>query len=253
MFFILSKIFAFVASPLLWFFFVLAVAFVTKNSLKRRRRFLFAIILLAFFSNSGFYQITAGLIIVKPVAVSELKPNYDFGIVLGGMASFDSVTHRPVFSEAGDRLAQTISLYKKGVLKKIIVSGGQGALFEKSKVEADYLKDYLVEIGISGEDVIAENRSKNTRQNALFTAEYLNSAGGNSRCLLITSATHIWRARRCFEKVGVSVDVFPTNYKCSRSVGFADFFVFTSGVLHKWSALLHEFIGIVTYKISGYI
>ncbi len=253
MFFILSKLSAFAANPLFWIFIILIFALFAGNSVKRKRRLFTAVILLFIFSNSAIYRYSNLIITEKPIPVSELDASYDFGIVLGGIASFDSISNRIVFGETADRLNQAVYLYHKQIIKKILISGGSGYLFDKQQIEAVFLSDYLKNTGIPAKDIIIEKKSKNTYQNAQNTAKLLAELNFKNKALLITSATHMLRAKKCFEKAGISVDIFPVNYNLSYKQSFDDYLIPKADILNKWEQLLHEIIGLLTYKLTGYI
>ena len=103
---------------------------------------------------------------------SIMEP-YDAGIVLGGVISYDKVIERFQFYRQGDRLTQAIILYRKGKIKKIVFSGGAGALSEPEEKEGPRVKAFLLEMGIPEADILIEGESRNTRQNAMFTKELL--------------------------------------------------------------------------------
>src|SRR5258706_7873052 len=73
------------------------------------------------------------------------------------------------------------------------------------------VKKFLVEIGIPPEDIIIENKSNNTYENAIFTKEILQRDFPNGRFLLFTAAFHMRRAVACFKKVGMEVTPYGTD------------------------------------------
>jgi len=251
MFFIISKILSFVISPIVWVIILLIFSLFSKT-LKRKKRFLITgIIVLLFFSNSLIFGLFKNIVATNPVKYENLKPVYDFGIVLGGMASYDNEFNRVNFHEANDRLMQAIDLYKKGKIKKIFISGGSGNLFYNEKKEADILKAFLINISVPDSDIIIENKSKNTYENALFSAKILKQKKSKN-LLLITSSLHIYRAKKCFEKVGLKVDIFPADYY-NEELSFESIFIPKPEILTAWTKLFHEIFGIIAYKIAGYI
>ena len=96
---------------------------------------------------------------------------YQAGILLGGVSSYgkDSVSY---FGDASDRFIQANKLYSSGIIKKIIVSGGR--IDDNQPKEAGFLKQQLIESGVPKADVITEDQSKNTFENAVFTNAKLN-------------------------------------------------------------------------------
>lgn len=254
MFFIISKLLAFMIAPVVWVTALLLWTLFTKDPRKKQKRLIITFVVFYFFSNSFILDEFMRPYETPAVAESALPGKYDAGIVLGGMIAYDPTLIRPQFSRAVDRLMQAVTLYKDGKIRKIFISGGSGSILEKNVLEARILKDYLLKIGIPDTSIIIEPHSKNTRENALFSKPLLDSLNKNGRYLLITSAMHMPRARRCFEKVGIHVTPFSVDrYSGPRKFIFDHVFIPTTAALDGWNVLLHEWIGLITYKISGYI
>ncbi len=253
MFFILSKIFSFLFSPLSWVFILLTIAFFYKNTKRKKQLIYTAIIILYVFSNNYLFHIAASKWNIKPIKL-ERNEKFKYAIVLGGMANFDQEVDRIKFSEAIDRLLQTLQIYKAGHIKKIIISGGSGSILYPEVIESEIIRNYLIQIGIPKSDILIENKSKNTRQNALYTAELLKKKNIPYSCLLVSSTSHMRRATGCFHKVGINVLPYPTNQQDSN-------FKFTPGklllpdpaILNSWNLLIHEIAGYIIYWLRGYV
>lgn len=67
------------------------------------------------------------------------------------------------------------------------------------------------QLGVPEEKILTETKSTNTSQNARFSAEILRE-NGLSRPILVTSAFHMKRSVLNFQKQGVAVEPFPTDY-----------------------------------------
>lgn len=80
----------------------------------------------------------------------------------------------------------------------IIVSGGQGS--DEHISEAQGMHDYLIEKGIPEEKIIMENQSKNTFENLVFSADYLNKE--KDRVGIVSNNFHVFRAVRIAGKAG---------------------------------------------------
>ncbi len=253
MFFYLSKILTFLISPTIWIVFFITYSLFTKIKIRKKRSLIIGVLMFFFFSNSFILSLFQSTIEVSPVKYESLENSYTYGIVLGGLATYDNIYERVIFHPATDRLMQALDLYKRGKIEKILISGGSGAVIYKEKKEADILKNYLIKIGISKDDIIIESKSKNTHENALFTSKILAANNESVKYLLISSSLHILRAQKCFEKEGTPVDIFPTNYKIKQfnTVGF--YVIPSAEALSNWNMFIHEIIGLITYKISGYI
>jgi uncharacterized SAM-binding protein YcdF (DUF218 family) len=254
MFFIVSKILAFLTNPIFWLLLCLILALVLKNS---RKKFLVGSFLILFiFSNQFIFSIASRMWEASATSTHSM-PVYDVGIVLGGMSSYDPEYDRIQAYRGIDRLLQALELYHKGIIKKILISGGSGSILFPDMLEGVYLKNYLIKIGIPEKDILSEIESKNTRENAIFAKSILETAGlSNAKLLLITSALHVKRAMACFEKV----NLFPDSYATDRIAGDApirkdiDFLLVPSSeTFFLWSALLHELFGMIVYSIMGFV
>ncbi len=253
MFFILSKIIGLLINPVIWILALLFLGLFAKNTKLKRKFYLSSIILLLVFSNSFILNEVLLKWELNSVKNSELQESYDYGIVLSGMIWYDSETERINFLQSSDRIWQAVRLYNEGKIKKILISGGAAGFFEKDTIESVLLKQFLLKIGIESNDILTEEQSRNTRENAVFTYELLQNHP-HKKLLLITSASHMRRARRCFEKVGLQCDIFPTDhYSGSRKYNFDHLFVPNARTLFNWNAFIHEIFGVVSYKFLGYI
>ena len=255
MFFVLSKIFHFLVAPFVWFLIFLILFLVSKKQ-KRKKFFLtVSVIIIFLFSNSFIFDEAIRLWEIPATPYEELDSSYQAGIVLCGMMSWDADLERINFHGSVDRLLQALELYKRGYLKKILLTGGSGSLLTQYEKESIFLKNYLVEIGIPGEDIIIETSSRNTRENAIYTARVLEEKNINTdNCLLITSASHMRRALGCFEKAGISTDTYSTNRIAGpRKFDPNHLIIPHAYTLAGWSGLFHEIFGYAVYRVMGYI
>ena len=236
----------------MWLLFFLLLALFLRHEKQKKRSLVTAIVLLMLFSNTVLLR-SAKNAYIKQISFSEMRSRYTAGIVLGGMASYNPVTERVVFNRAADRLFQTLALYKKGTIDKIIISGGSGYLLSQEHKEAVHLKQFLQAVGIPPEDVICENKSRNTFENAQFTSQLISERGLEGPFLLITSAIHMPRARKCFLKHGLELDIYAANYNYGSPYRFNDYLLPNAQNLKEWEHLIHELIGILAYKIFGYL
>jgi uncharacterized SAM-binding protein YcdF (DUF218 family) len=252
MFFILSKILAFIITPLLWIVTLLLFTFFSKDERKKRRFLLTAICIILLFSNGFIFNTAMNLWEVPATPYSELG-TYEAGIVLGGMSVNDETLGRPQFFRGVDRLIQAIDLYKRGVIKKIVFTSGSGRVLHPEMKEALYLKDYILKMGVNENDLLIESESNNTHENAAFTKVLLQKEKLNGKFLLITSAFHMKRSLGCFNKEGIIVQPYSTDrYSGPVKFEFDHFFIPDISALSGWTGLIHEIVGYITYKIKGY-
>jgi uncharacterized SAM-binding protein YcdF (DUF218 family) len=253
MFFILSKILAFIITPILWIVVLLLIAVFSKNQKRKRRTLITAVILLFFFTNSFLFDEAMRRWEIPAVNDSELSSPYDAGIVLGGLLRIDRKLNRLQFEHRNDRLMQAVILYKKGIIRKIFFTSGSGSLEYPEMKEAPLAKRFLLDIGIPETDIIIESESNNTYENAVFSKPLLDSNFTGRKFLLITSASHMRRSLGCFHKAGIEVTAYSTDRMSGpRKFSFDHVFIPNGSTLSAWDSLLHEMIGYLVYKMSGY-
>ena len=246
MFFITSKLLAFLIQPIIWIFILLIIALFYKSQSKKI--LIISICLFYFFSNGFIADEVTRLWEIKRFTPSL---TYDVGIVLGGIADYDKITKAHNFNKNADRLMDAEQLYHKGIIKKIMLSGGNGLLYNDGYIESQEMRDYLLANKIPISDIIIENKSRNTMENAMNSAEILKEKYNKGSYLLITSANHMRRAQLCFNKSKLETTAFPTDCTTSyRSKGF-DYILFPRvEALERWEDLIHEWIGYIVYKIK---
>lgn len=214
------------------------------------------IILLVFFTNPFLSNLA--LLAWEP----EFKPfdeieNHEIGIVLTGVTNLSKTAYdRTFFNKGADRITHALQLYQMGKIKKILITGGQGLNPVNPQSEAELLQRFLIMTGMPEEDIWIEDQSKNTAQNAQFTKDFLEKKGinTNQEFILITSAFHMFRSKGCFDKVGLKTESFPTDYYSHDvkydipSLIFPD-----SNSIQYWTKLFKEWLGIIVYKLVGYM
>jgi uncharacterized SAM-binding protein YcdF (DUF218 family) len=256
MFFILSKIFAFFIKPIVWIIAAFLLSFFLKNEKRKRSFFLTGLILLILLTNGAVFQGVVNWWEPEPVTIKNLEKEYDFIILLGGYSDFQTAMGKSEFQlglKGGNRLISALNLYKKGIGTKIILTGGSGKLLGDKFGEAEYVAPFLKTLGLPDSAFIVENKSRNTWENAIFSKQIVDSLQKNATCLLVTSALHMPRSKASYDKAGLPTTIFPTDYYSQKHDNLLKlFFEPSSSKLYAWEALLHEWIGVITYKIKGY-
>ena len=255
MFFILSKILAFLIAPYTWLFFGLIYLLKKLWNTPYKKWVLGFTIFMYVISNSFLVDevVRAWEYCDDDIYLKDTK--YDLAIVLGGMGRIDERQDRFDFSQSGDRLFQTLELYHKQRVKKLLITGGSGSISKPHHREAVYIKKYLENINIPDSNIIIENNSKNTYENAIFTKRVLDSIHFKGSILLVTSSFHMRRSLAIFEKAGYkNVTPFVTNKITGiRKVEFDYCFIPNIEAIFNLNLVLHEIVGYATYKLKGYL
>jgi uncharacterized SAM-binding protein YcdF (DUF218 family) len=221
-----------------------------------KRSLWIGLILLWFFSNQ-FIANQAMLAWEPDFKDFNAIKNHEIGVVLTGVTNLSKTAYdRTFFNKGADRITHALQLYRMGKIKKILITGGQGLNPVNPQSEAELLQRFLIMTGVPSEDIMVEDLAKNTAQNAQFSKEFLKEKGidTNQEFLLITSAFHMYRAKGCFDKVGLNTETFPTDYYSHDTKYDIPAFIYPSpSSIENWHKLVKEWIGILVYKLVGYM
>lgn len=254
MFFILSKILNFLTNPLVFVLVFFLLSIFLKKPIWKKRFFWIGFSLLVFFSNDFIVNevMRAWEIDVTPYA--NIKKKYEWGIVLTGVTYNDKQPDdRVYFQHGADRVVHTVQLYKIGIIRKIMISGGSGRLITNARKEADDLFKAMKLMGVPEQDIAIESESRNTYESAINVKELLKGQP-EGEYLLITSAFHLRRSVACFRKAGFEVDIFSTDFYTHPRYFTPDVLLIPSAnAIMTWQKLFKEWSGMVAYKVAEYI
>ncbi len=251
MFFILSKLLYFLINPLSWI--TAGLIFTVFTKAKRQKVSLIAtLIALLLFTNPLLINGILKKWEYPPTLPHEL-PLVRTGIVLGGVTYVNkSPGHQLHLNENAERLVESTRLLREQVIQELIVSGGSGSLMHQDEKEGDQLKTYLQAVGL-GSSIVVENKSRNTHENAIEVSKILEEKNVKDRpLLLITSAFHMRRAARCFEKQGIKAIPYPVDYLAA-DLDWSPFWLLPNiEALENWRKLIKEWAGFLAYRVVGY-
>lgn len=255
MFFLLSKAFFFLLSPFVWICIAVGFHFYTRNPIWKKRTKWFAIVTFFVFTNSFLFFEFCRMWEV-PGKTHESMGKYDVAIVLGGMSEYNNDIKTLSIRRSGDRLFQALRLYKEGKVKKIMISGDAGYLTDRGLKEAKRMKELLISWGVPAGDIITEELSKNTHENAEFSVKILKQRYPHFKSfVLVTSGMHMRRSIACFKKEGLNCIPFSTDLYAprSRKLFWDQYFIPELSNLFNWHKLIKEWVGFVTYDAVGYL
>ena len=271
MFYFFSKTLNYLLTPAGWLTAALLLAFLTKKPL--RRRWLIGIALGVFW------------LFGNPLLTNELALWWEYPIsnkitrtgarqnaflpadstptvavlLTGGMVnvSKDVPPGRFLLGREADRAGQALYLYRTGAVYKILISGGSGDLPFGSKPASDegrMVARFLTVAGVRPGDIVLENRSRNTHENARFSVNMLRGRFHTDRCVLVTSASHMRRAVACFRKQNVRVVPFPGVFMSRRrSYGPGEYILPSEQSFADSYYLVREIVGYGVYWVMGYV
>ena len=255
MFFVLSKILLFLVMP----YTVVCILFITsvllRNPVWKKRTFWAAFVALLFFSNEFIANevMRAWEVDARPF---NTIPKYKLGVVLtGATLSGMEPDDRVYFHRGADRVVHSVQLYKLGLIEKILISGGSGRLSGVDEPEADKFKKVMLLMEVPERDIIIENQTRNTGESAIEVKKVLDSLKyRQTDCVLITSAFHMRRSLAAYRKSGVNMDSFSVDfYAHPVEFDLTDLLIPQMDAMIKWQKLSKEWVGMIAYKIVGYI
>ncbi len=132
-------------------------------------------------------------------------------------------------------------------LLPIYTTGGT-PLAKNTEAEGDVMKRWLIWFGIDEARITSENKANTTWENAILTTASLEQEEVNT-VVLVTSAWHMPRAVFCFESQGLRVIPAPTDFLTEQKIYDARSFFPRWNVLNDSSHALHEYLGLVWYKL----
>ena len=139
------------------------------------------------------------------------------------------------------RLLTGIQLCRQATSCKLILSGGPPAA-------AETMRKIALSMGIEQKDMVLEQHSRNTEEEARFLQPTL----GAHPFLLVTSASHMPRAMGLFRKLGMKPIAAPTGYLAATSRSLSpDHFYPSSGGLSMAERAVYEYLGMAWEKLLG--
>ena len=262
MFFVVSKLYQMFLSPLP--ILMLAALLGVILTFGRTARFgrwlaagaLFALIVIGM-TPVGFL-LAAPLEDRFPLPPADMAPPDGIVILGGAVKSYESkLRGEPIFDE-GERVVEAAILARRYPDAKVVFTGGFGMLTlgGNSGVDAEEsveVKKLLVDLGVDPARVTLEAKSRNTDENARFTAALVHPQPGQ-RWLLITSAFHMPRSMGLFEKAGFDVVAYPVAYRTA-GPGLVPF-AWTPNVRENFRIFdiaAREWVGLLAYWATGRI
>ena len=195
---------------------------------------------------------------------SDPIPHAEVIVLLGGGTEpSDYPRNMAEVNSAGDRVVYAGWLYQQGAAEHILLSGGNLAFSDaRGSTPAEEMQELLGLIGIPPEALWVQDRSQNTYEDALYSADML-AEKGILRIILVTSAMHMPRAVALFEAQGLQVIPAPTDYTVTER-GWEAMTTFDPGqialnlmpsasALNLTTNVIKEHLGVIVYRWRGWI
>ena len=121
---------------------------------------------------------------------------------------------------------------------------------KKSKNEGTFYKEKAISLGISSDAITITGKVINTSQEAIEVRKILNQKNSYSTIILVTSAFHMQRAKKQFERQGLFVHPFPVDFQTSKFIPWQSPYQWipNSHSLSRSSKALREILGRTIYR-----
>ncbi len=185
-------------------------------------------------------------------APPTLPTHVDGIILLGGfIETQQSMAHNQVqMNDSGDRFTAFEMLAAHYPAAQLVFTGGSGDLFDPNTKESDLFIKLWHDTGHSDKNLLLENKSRNTFENAVLSKQ-LAKPKTNAIWLLVTSASHMPRAVAIFHNIDWPVTAYPCDYQTNGDPLFSPL---NMSPLRNWKKLtvaVKEYLGLIVYHWSG--
>jgi uncharacterized SAM-binding protein YcdF (DUF218 family) len=173
-------------------------------------------------------------------------------VVLGGAIDeiVSQVRTDSELNEAAERMTAAVALARRYPQARIVFTGGSGRLVPDASSEADVAVRLLESLGVTADRIIAEDRSRTTAENAIFTKALVNPKP-TERWLLVTSAHHMPRAIGAFRQIDFNVEAYPVDWRTRGPVDFVRPFSSLGDGLRRTDTATREWVGLIAYRLTG--
>jgi uncharacterized SAM-binding protein YcdF (DUF218 family) len=250
------------ATPIIWILIPLILGLILTKNLRKKKGsklgwylLLLGTLLLLLFSNRF---VSNSLVYIlesryEPASIDSLS-ELDIMIILSGGVRRPSRfnEHFRVMSVTFSRISEGIEAFNKSNAKKLILSGAGSNSREKqeSQKDGEAMKNLAIQLGVPEDKIIVETNSLNTMEHAIELRK-LFPPEKNIKIGIVTSALHIFRSKKAFNKKFQSENILPipVNYVYSLPEFNLKSFIPSSSALSQSTYALHEFIGILWLSI----
>ncbi|MDR3423560.1 MAG: YdcF family protein [Alphaproteobacteria bacterium] len=211
----------------------------------------------------AFVALALATIAIFPVgdwALTPLENRFAFNppdsvygiIVIGGDERTDISEARaqPTALDSMRRYVVFADLARRYPDAKLVFSGG--SVFPRAHakmIDSDVALDIMASIGVPTGRMTVEKNSRNTYENAIFSAA-LAHPEPQQKWLLVTAAWHMPRAMGCFRRAGWNVSPAPAGYDTTGRYRLHPLFRFAEQ-MRNLTLAVHEYIGLVAYWLMG--
>ncbi|MBE9177378.1 YdcF family protein [Oculatella sp. LEGE 06141] len=189
-------------------------------------------------------------------------PSAEAIVVLGGGIK-PEFSPRPWIdlAEAGDRVIYGARLFREGKAPVVILSGGRIGWKGGGPPESADMAKLAEALGVPAAAILQDQTSLNTYENAVNVQRILQERGIR-RILLVTSAMHMPRSLRIFQKQGIEAIAAPTDFIVTEQEvreldgspqAIALNLIPDADSLQQLTRALKEYVGTFIYRLRGWL
>jgi uncharacterized SAM-binding protein YcdF (DUF218 family) len=243
--------------PLLFLFTGLAIANLWRRRRETRGRLVvltLAFLALTLLSTPAVSHLALGSLEWQYPPLQQRPADTEVIVVLsGGVILPDATRGRAELDEDSiRRCLQAARLYHQGEPCPVVVSGGKVDPEAPGPACAELMRDFLVQLGVKGSDVLVEGASRTTYENAVESVKLL-QARGLHRAVLVTDAVDLFRAIRCFHKQGAGPVPSASWYRATQLEGSLSNYLPSPGAARGCQRAWHEWLGALWYRFQDRI
>lgn len=242
--------------PEVWIFIGLSVGCLIgwARQWPRSARFTLCLLLVLYY---GFTTRPLTQALVKPLETYYRPPasmpvGHDAIVIFVSSPKLRPYTERPTIIGTRNThlLLCGLAYIHLGSDPKVVLTGEAPGEVNHTAAGTVVVQEWAVLLGYPKEAIIAEAQGIATHERARAIKQLL---GSDRRILLLDSAMHLPRSAAAFEKVGFTVTPIPCDYEMStESWDFSDF-VPQGHNLDSSSSAVHEYLGLLAYRLLGLI
>lgn len=232
-----------------------ALANLWHNRTETRRRLSFltvSFILLTLFCIPAIAYLAGGMFEWPYPPLKKRPPGAEAIVVLSGGVSVSQKDPEKVRLGTSTRLrcVHAVELYHQGAPCPIVLSGGKVDSASLGEPDAHIMHNFLIKMGIPKSDLIVEDASIDTHENAVESHRLLQERGIKN-IILVTDAIHLCRASLCFRNQGLNVIPAGCNYRTPefRRSLFQFLPKVSSAYINR--AVFHELLGFLWFWLLG--
>jgi uncharacterized SAM-binding protein YcdF (DUF218 family) len=147
-------------------------------------------------------------------------------------------------------------IFRRGYAPYLIPTGGKiPFVYDLPGSEAGNMFMMLTEmLGVDSSKILIEEKARNTHDHPSRVAAILKDHGLGKEIILVTSANHMPRSVAVFRKAGYTVYPAPTDFREDVRFQWGLYQVLPNHAgLEGSSTAFHEYYGLLTYKLLGWI